>query len=669
MPFNHLNTPLDLGFTQIKNRVLMGSMHTGLEEEKDGIHRLAAFYAERARGGVGLIVTGGIAPDFFGRLTLGAAKMTTEREAKRHKIVTDAVHEAGGKICMQILHAGRYAYHPFAVAPSPIKAPIVPFSPWFMPTWFIDKTIGNFVRAAKLAQKAGYDGVEVMGSEGYLINQFLVPRTNRRSDYWGKSFETRVQFAVSIISRIRHATGRNFIIIYRLSMLDLVEEGHTWNEVEFLAKRIEEVGATMINTGIGWHEARVPTIAQMVPRASFTWVTARLKSQVRIPLITTNRINTPEIAEQVLKDGGTDMVSMARPFLADPEFVKKAIEGRQDEINTCIACNQACLDNIFNRKVASCLVNPFACRETELVSTPTQKPLKIAVAGSGPAGLAFAVTAARRGHHVTLFEKEDRIGGQLIMACEVSGKEEFRETLRYFTRQLQLCDVRVMLSTPFTEKHAAQFDQVVLATGVKPRTVEIPSDHSVEVVSYADVLRKRKQVGSRVAIMGAGGIGIDTAMYILKGSTPETKEEFLEKWSIDPQMENRGGLSRNKWKPPVVKQVFLLQRKKGKPGAGLGKTTAWIHREELKKYGVKYMDDLNYEGISNGALIISQNGNSQRLEIDQLIICAGQESENGLFAMLQKNHVHAHIIGGALKAGELNAQRAIEEGTLLALRM
>lgn len=647
----------------------MGSMHTGLEEEKSGLQKLAAFYAERARGGVGLIVTGGIAPDIFGRLTPGAAKMTSERDAKRHRVVTRAVHEAGGKICMQILHAGRYAFHPLAVAPSPIKAPIAPFSPWYMPGWFVERTINHFIRAAVLAKKAGYDGVEVMGSEGYLINQFLVPRTNQRHDVWGKSFEMRMQFATSIVSRIRHATGRNFIVIFRLSMLDLVENGHSWNEIELLAKRIEEVGATMINTGIGWHEARVPTIAQMVPRASFTWVTSKLKSKIRIPLITTNRINTPEVAEQVLSEGGADMVSMARPFLADPEFVKKAIEGRQDEINTCIACNQSCLDNIFNRKTASCLVNPFACRETELFALPAEKQLNIAVVGSGPAGLAFAVTAARRGHNITLIEKEDRIGGQLTMASVVSGKEEFKETLRYFYRQLQLCNVKLMLNSLFKAEDSAHYDHVVIATGVKPRTIQMPSDDSVEIVSYPDILRKRKEVGRRIAIIGAGGIGIDTAMFILKGSEPETKEEFLEKWNIDPHTKNRGGLSQTKWKPKDVHEIFLLQRKKGKPGAALGKTTAWIHREELKKYGVKYMDDLNYEGISHGALVINQNGTIKRLEIDQLIVCAGQESETALYDILKMHNTNIHIIGGAFKAGELNAQRAIEEGTLLAIKL
>jgi 2,4-dienoyl-CoA reductase (NADPH2) len=669
MPFDLLNTPLDLGFTVIRNRVLMGSMHTGLEEEENGIAKLAAFYAERARGGAGLIVTGGIAPDFFGRLTPGAAKMTTAREARHHRVITEAVHKEGSKICMQILHAGRYAYHPFAVAPSAIKAPIAPFSPWYMPNWFIVNTIDHFVRAAKLAQKAGYDGVEVMGSEGYLINQFLTTRTNQRTDIWGKSFEARMHFAISIVSRIRHATGRNFIIIYRLSMLDLVENGHSWNEIELLAKRLEEVGVTIINTGIGWHEARIPTIAQMVPRAAFSWVTARLKSNLRVPIITTNRINTPEVAEELLRTGCADMVSMARPFLADPNFVNKAIQGRQDEINTCIACNQACLDHIFSRKTASCLVNPFACRETELAITPAPQPCRIAVAGSGPAGLSFAITAAQRGHLVTLFESSDQIGGQLTMASKVSGKEEFRETLRYFRRQLELYKVTIRLNTAFSEEFASQFDHVVIATGVRPRSIEIPTDHSVEVVNYVDILKYGKQAGQKVAIIGAGGIGIDTAMFLLKGSEPESKEAFLEKWNIDPEMKNRGGLSGSKWKPEHTKEIYLLQRKKGKPGGALGKTTAWIHREELKKYEVRFMDDLMYEGISNGALMIRRDGKQIKLEVDQVIVCAGQESENALFHRLKGMSVKAHLIGGALEAGELNAQRAISEGTRLALEI
>jgi 2,4-dienoyl-CoA reductase (NADPH2) len=669
MPFSLLNTPLDLGFTQIKNRVLMGSMHTGLEEEENGIEKLAAFYAARAKGGVGLIVTGGFAPDFFGRLTPGGAKMTTEREAKKHRVITKAVHDEGGKICMQILHAGRYAYHPFAVAPSAIKAPIAPFSPWYMPSWFVEKTISHFVRAARLAQKAGYDGVEVMGSEGYLINQFLVHRTNRRTDIWGKSFEMRMFFAVSIVSRIRHATGRNFIIIFRLSMLDLVEEGHSWSEIELLAKRMEEVGCTMINTGIGWHEARIPTIAQMVPRAAFSWVTKRLKGKVRIPLITTNRINTPEVAEAVLEDGSADMVSMARPFLADPDFVNKAREGRQHEINTCIACNQACLDHIFNRKTASCLVNPYACRETELKLEPAVNSLKIAVAGSGPAGLAFAITAAQRGHRVTLFEAESKIGGQLNMACEVSGKEEFHETLRYFRHQLQIHGVEVKLNSRFDALMCSAYDHVVVATGVNPRKIELPSDGSVQMVTYPDILKRKVPVASRIAIIGAGGIGIDTAMFILKGSEPESKDDFLMKWNVDKEMEHRGGLKRLKWKPEAIKEIYLLQRKKGKPGAGLGKTTAWIHREELKKYGVKFLDDLVYQGIANGRLQIVRDGAKLELEVDQIIVCAGQDSEAKLYEEIKQSFTNVHLIGGALKAGELDAKRAIEDGTLLGLRI
>lgn len=667
MPFARLNTPLDLGFTQIKNRVLMGSMHTGLEEEKGGFEKLAAFYAERARGGVGLIVTGGIAPDFFGRLTPGAAKITNDKEVREHRIITKAVHEQGGKICMQILHAGRYAYHPFAIAPSAIKAPIAPFSPWYMPNWLVESTIDHFVRAARLAQRAGYDGVEVMGSEGYLINQFLTYRTNQRRDVWGMSFENRMYFAAAIVSRIRHATGRNFIIIYRLSMLDLVENGQSWNEVELLAKRIEEVGASMINTGIGWHEARIPTIAQMVPRGGFSWVTKRLKGKLRIPLITSNRINTPEVAEKILQDDCADMVSMARPFLADAEFVKKAIEGRSDEINTCIACNQSCLDNIFNRKTASCLVNPFACRETELILKTTEKPQKIAVVGSGPAGLSAAVNAARRGHSVTIFEMNDRIGGQLLMASAVSGKEEFHETLRYFRRQIELLGIGQKLNYKFSKSDAPNFDQIIIATGVKPRTIEIPGEHIGKVVSYIDVLNRKVEVGHRVAIIGAGGIGIDVAMFLLKGSHPETINDFLDKWNIDVDVKNRGGLKKTQFKEKPSRQIFLLQRKKGKAGSALGKTTAWIHREELKKYGVKYLDDLQYEAITKDGLRIKRNEESILLEVDHIVICAGQISENDLYNELKDSSAIVHLIGGANVAGELNAARAIKEGTELAL--
>ncbi len=672
MQYPRLFSPLNLGFTTLKNRVIMGSMHTGLEEEKNGFEKLAAFYAERARGGVGLIVTGGIAPDIFGRLTPFASKLTSQSEVEKHKLITNAVHIADGKICLQILHAGRYAYHPFSLAPSRIKAPIAPFTPWAMPSFYVEKTIQHFVRAAKLAQQAGYDGVEVMGSEGYLINQFLVTRTNKRNDKWGGSFGNRMLFPVEIVRRIREAVGENFIIIYRLSMLDIVDDGQTWNEIETLAKAIENAGASIINTGIGWHEARVPTIAQMVPRAGFAWVTKRLMGKVNIPLITTNRINSPEVAEQVLQEGCADMISMARPFLADPNFMLKAKENRSDEINTCIACNQACLDHIFNRKVASCMVNPFACRETEWKITPLSsgegmRPKNIAVVGGGPAGLSAAVTAAQRGHRVTLFEARNEMGGQLNMARVVSGKEEFNETLRYFNRQLELNNVDVKLNTRFEIAMAKDFDDVIVSSGVLPRELSMEGSDLPHVFNYADVLRDKKQVGKRVAIIGAGGIGIDTAMFLLKGSNPESSHDFNEKWNLDETYLMRGGV---RIEEPLstreglgVRQIFLLQRKKGKPGAALGKTTAWIHREELKKYGVKYLDGVEYEKISEQGLHISRNGQSHLLAVDNVIICAGQVSERSLYDELKARGISAHLIGGAKEAGELDAKRAIEEGT------
>ncbi len=669
MQYPKLFTPLNLGFTQLKNRVIMGSMHTGLEEEKNGFEKLAAFYEARAKGGVALIVTGGIAPDFFGRLSPFGAKMTSISEANKHKVITDAVHKHDTKICMQILHAGRYGYHPFSLAPSRIKAPISPFKPWAMPGFMVEKTIKNFVRAAKLAQKAGYDGVEVMGSEGYLINQFLVSRTNQRTDKWGGSFENRMQFPLEIVKRIRKEVGENFIIIYRLSMLDIVEDGQTWNEIELLAKAIENAGASVINTGIGWHEARVPTIAQMVPRAGFAWVTKRLMGKVNIPLITTNRINMPHVAEKVLAEGCADMISMARPFLADPDFMNKASENKSDAINTCIACNQACLDQIFNQKVASCLVNPFACRETEWKLSAATTAKNIAVVGAGPAGLAAALTAAQRGHSVTLFEANAQIGGQLNMARIVSGKEEFNETLRYYTHQLQAHHVTIKLNTSFTADMANHFEEVIISTGVVPRHVNIEGVALPNVLSYPDVLRDNKPVGGRVAIIGAGGIGIDTAMFLLKGSEPESLADFDEKWNLDTTYAERGGIVHTRHKINPTKEIYLLQRKKGKPGAALGKTTAWIHREELKKYGVKYLDGLEYEKISEQGLHIVRDGKKQLLEVDTIIICAGQTSERSLYDELLALGITPHLIGGAKEAGELDAKRAIEEGTKVALYM
>lgn len=669
MQYEKLFQPLDLGFTQLKNRVIMGSMHTGLEEDADGFTKMAAFYAERAKGGVGLIVTGGIAPDLFGRLNPLGARITGKSDVNNHRLITEAVHHEGGKICLQILHAGRYAYSPLAVAPSRIKAPIAPFKPWSLPGWGVRLTIQHFIRAAQLAKEAGYDGVEVMGSEGYLINQFLVSRTNKRTDKWGGSFENRIQFPIQIVEGIRKAVGKDFIIIYRLSMLDLIEDGQTWDEIEMLARRIEQAGATIINTGIGWHEARVPTIAQMVPRAGFSWVTKRLMGKVNIPLITTNRINTPEVAERILQEGCADMVSMARPFLADPYFMVKAKNGMTNEINTCIACNQACLDHIFNRKVASCLVNPFACRETEWRLTKTTTPKKIAIVGAGPAGLAAAITAAQRGHDVTLYEASSSIGGQLNMAKVVSGKEEFNETLRYFNVMLMKHDVRLLLNTTFTPDDADGFDEIIISSGVVPRKMDLEGIELPNVLEYPEVLRDKKQVGKRVAIIGAGGIGIDVAMFLLKGSKPEATSDFLKKWNVDTDYHHRGGLMKDKTKEQPVREIYLLQRKKGKPGARLGKTTAWIHREELKKYGVKYLDGVSYNKISERGLHILRDDKEMILEVDHILICAGQESERSVYDALKDKGKPLHMIGGAKFAGELDAKRAIEEGTKLALEI
>ncbi len=663
MSFDKLTAPLDLGFTILRNRVLMGSMHTGLEEEKDGFDKLAAFYSERAKGGVGLIVTGGIAPDKFGRLTPFASSITNQSHVIQHKKITDAVHAHDGKICMQILHAGRYAYHPFSVAPSSLKAPISRFKPWKMPSWFVNKTISHFVRAAKLAQNAGYDGVEIMGSEGYLINQFLVTKTNQRNDDWGGSFEKRIKFPLEIVSKVREAVGKNFIVIYRLSMLDLIHEGQTWEEIETLALRIEKAGATMINTGIGWHEARIPTIAQMVPRAGFAWVTKRLMGKLKIPLITTNRINTPEVAEKVLQDGCADMISMARPFLADPQFVLKAIQNRSEEINTCIACNQACLDNIFNQKVASCLVNPFACKETTWKLQWATVIKKVAVVGAGPAGLAAAVTAAQRGHEVSLFEMDGAIGGQLNMAKVVSGKEEFYETLRYFHVMIAKHKISLLLNTEFTPADAERFDEIIFATGVNPRQLNLEGGHLPHVLSYPDILRKKMPTGQKVVIIGAGGIAIDTAMFLLKGSSPEGINEFNHKWHIDEQYTNRGGIDDASGNEKPFKDITLLQRRIGKPGAGLGKTTAWIHREELKKLGVKFLDGLQYVRITSEGIEIKKNEMVQLIKADNIIVCAGQESRRTLFQQLQNDGHSVHIIGGAKEAGELDAKRAIEDGT------
>ncbi len=670
--YPHLLAPLDLGFTTLRNRTLMGSMHTGLEEMPNGFQRMAAFFAERARGGVGLIVTGGVGPNEEGSVRAGAAKLSTAEEAEEHKIVTQAVHEAGGKICMQILHAGRYAYSPKLVAPSAIQAPINPFTPRELDEEGIEKQIQDFVNCARLAQQAGYDGVEIMGSEGYFINQFLVAHTNHRTDRWGGSYENRMRLPVEIVTRVRDAVGPNFIIIYRLSMLDLIEGGSEWSEVVALAKAIEQAGATLINTGIGWHEARIPTIATKVPRAAFTKVTAKLRGEVKIPLITTNRINTPEVAEQVLAEGDADMVSMARPFLADPDFVNKAAAGHSEAINTCIGCNQACLDHTFSGKLTSCLVNPRACHETELNYIPTITVKKIAVVGAGPAGLAAATVAAERGHDVTLFDSAAEIGGQFNVAKRVPGKEEFYETLRYFANRLQETGVTLRLNTRVgvSELLADGFDEVVLATGIVPRTPDIPGVDHPKVIGYLDAILERKPVGQKVAVIGAGGIGFDVSEYITHDgeSTSLDREAFWKEWGIDLGLQARGGVAGVKPAPHAAKrQVYLLQRKKSKVGNGLGKTTGWIHRTGLKNKHVQMISAVEYLQIDDAGLHIRvAEGEPMVLPVDTVILCAGQEPLRELQNGLQAAGVSVHLIGGADVAAELDAKRAIDQGCRLA---
>lgn len=671
--YPHLLQPLDLGFTTLKNRVLMGSMHIGLEEAPNGYARMASFYAKRAQGGVGLIVTGGISPNDAGRTFDHAAKLDTTEEADKHKIITEAVHESGAKIALQILHTGRYSYQQNIVAPSAVQAPINAIKPKQLSAEEIKQTIADFVQCATLAQYAGYDGVEIMGSEGYLINEFIVARTNHRDDEWGGSYENRMRFAVEIVKQTREAVGEHFIIIYRLSMLDLVEGGSTLEEVIQLGKAIEKAGATIINTGIGWHEARIPTIATKVPRAAFTWVTEKLKKHLSVPLITSNRINTPEVAEYVLAQGHADMVSMARPMLADPDFVNKASEGRSDEINSCIGCNQACLDHIFSNKIATCLVNPEAAFETELLFPLADEAKEIAVVGAGPAGCSFALYAAKRGHQVTLFEADHQIGGQFNIAKTIPGKEEFYETLRYFKRQIELSDnisLKLNHRVTFEELNKDEFDAVVVATGVTPRQLDFDGADSEQVISYLDVLKHKKYVGKSVAIIGAGGIGFDTAEYLLQEGESATMnpEIFYRQWGIDKDYQGKGGVKAAQHDAPI-REIYLLQRKNSAVGANLGKTTGWIHRTGLKNHQVKMLSGVSYDKFDEDGLHIHVNDEAKLLTVDHVVVCAGQESFTAMYDALKQVGKNVHLIGGAKEAGELDAKRAIRQGAELAAKI
>ncbi|HFF8549509.1 TPA: FAD-dependent oxidoreductase [Kluyvera cryocrescens] len=672
MSYPSLFAPLDLGFTQLKNRVLMGSMHTGLEEYPDGAERLAAFYAERARHGVALIVSGGIAPDATGVGMAGGAMLNDASQVPHHRIITDAVHQEGGKIALQILHTGRYSYQPKLVAPSALQAPINRFTPHALSHDEIPTLIDDFAHCAQLAREAGYDGVEVMGSEGYLINEFLAARTNQRDDEWGGEYANRMRFAVEVVRAVRQRVGKDFIIVYRLSMLDLVDNGGTFDETVLLAKAIEAAGATIINTGIGWHEARIPTIATPVPRGAFSWVTRKLKGHVTIPLVTTNRINDPQVADDILSRGDADMVSMARPFLADAELLSKAQSGRADEINTCIGCNQACLDQIFVGKVTSCLVNPRACHETKMPIVPATKSKNLAVVGAGPAGLAFAINAASRGHQVTLFDANAEIGGQFNIAKQIPGKEEFYETLRYYRRMIEITGVTLKLNQRVSADDLLHFDETILATGITPRTPPIDGIDHPKVLTYLDVLRDKAPVGQRVAIIGCGGIGFDTAMYLSQPGSPTSQNiaEFCVEWGIDTSLQQAGGLRPEG--PHLARsprQIVMLQRKASKPGEGLGKTTGWIHRTTLLSRGVKMIPGVSYQKIDDVGLHVEINGEAQTLAVDNVIICAGQEPNRLLAEPLQAAGKTVHLIGGSDVAGELDARRAIAQGTRLALEI
>ncbi|SIO90694.1 NADPH-dependent 2,4-dienoyl-CoA reductase [Nocardiopsis sp. JB363] len=665
--YPHLLEPLDLGFTTLENRVIMGSMHVGLEEAPNGFERMAAFYAERARGGVGLIVTGGIAPNPEGATYTGSAKLTNDEEVAEHRLITEAVHRDGGRIAMQILHTGRYAFSEDSVSASAVQAPINPFVPHALTDEEIERTIEDFARCAELAQRAGYDGVEVMGSEGYLINQFIAPATNKREDRWGGSFENRTRLPLEILRRVRERVGTDFIVIYRLSMLDLVPDGSTFDEVVELGRLVENAGADIINTGIGWHEARVPTIATSVPRGAYTWITERLKKELSVPLVAVNRINTPEVAERIIADGQADMVSLARPMLADADFVAKAAAGAAEEINTCIGCNQACLDHTFSLKITSCLVNPRACHETELVLSPTKTRKNVAVVGAGPAGLAFSVSAASVGHTVTLFDAAAEIGGQLNMARRVPGKEEFDETLRYYRVQLDKHGVDVRLNTWVAAADLEGYDEVVVATGVAPRTPEIPGVDHPSVVGYVDVLRGGAEVGEKVAIIGAGGIGFDVAEFLTDTGEEASQdpEAFFRQWGVDLDYKERGGLrAPERVTPP--RKVHLLQRKTTKVGKGLGKTTGWIHRLELRHRDVEMVAGAEYHRIDDDGLHLTVDGEERVLDVDTVVLCSGQDPRRDLADELVAAGRTAHVIGGADVAAELDAKRAIKQGTELA---
>ena len=674
-PYPNLFRPLDLAFTQLRNRSVMGSMHTGLEEDHDDLDRLAAFYRERAKGGIGLIITGGFAPNRRGRLAPFAADLRLPSQAVRHRAITESVHAHDSKIALQILHAGRYSYHPLAVSASSIKSPISPFRPWKLTEKGIQNTISDFVRCAELAREAGYDGVEIMGSEGYLINQFIAPRTNKRNDRWGGSTSNRQRLAIEIVRRTRQALGADFIIIFRLSMLDLVSNGSEWHEVVQLGNAVADAGATIINTGIGWHEARIPTIATMVPRAAFSWVTRKFRQSLdnSIPLVAVNRINTPETAETILSNGDADMVSMARPLLADPEFINKAAGERADEINTCIACNQACLDHVFEQKLSSCLLNPRACHETELNYERTTSPKRIAVIGAGPAGLAFATVARQRGHKVTLYEAESVIGGQLNIAKRVPGKDEFNETLRYFNKQLELLKVDLRLNTPIEVSAIAgeAYDQVILASGVVPRIPDIQGMDHPSVLTYLDVLKYQKPVGQRVAILGAGGIGFDVAEYLSAPASDgeEDTGQWLKYWGVDQRYESAGGLLKTLDEVTAARDITLFQRSYGKLGARLGKSTGWIHRTSLKRHGVKMVDGVSYQRIDDEGLHVLIKGKPQCYAVDNVVLCTGQEPNRNLQQDLLTAGMEVELIGGADVATELDAKRAINQGSRLAARI